>query len=709
MPNAAITTREFKGDNRSVKMSGAVPDGKELLDGVATSGSTTFTSATAGFTSDDVGKIFWLEGGAGASSDLLTTIVARISATSIRMGDAATHTVSAARFRYGTDNTVAIQKAFDWAAPRGIRVAFPRGMYLTTDTLKIYSNLILAGQGYTHGPFVVVRTAAQLVCCAPVDTIFDNGANIQSFVVEGLTIRGTARTGSRGIHLTNIFGVHFRDLSLEFFGDQGMLIENGGDGSFSNVWVEDCLKVRTGRAAYTGALDLAAYDLMMNCVRSTTSATFDTGAIVGGKIGDGFGAGICLRLGQTHAVNCFGHGSALGWYLGPSCSRAEFVNCRADYNQGHGWVIDGFNNALIGCRSYANSVDTDATYHGMLINGAGNKIHAPIFTWNGAIVPGDPAFNRVLDAIHITTAAAFEANQIELPYFNVGCYTGVDVNQAGTQKEQAVIETTSLDFNGRKTLRVRADLTVKDGIAFMYNSAGGSNQKIWSQRFNASPFQFQLLSGIWDDAFTTEVLWQVVQRTGNAINYVAFPERVVVKGSADDGVHGLQVLAGGVLLTNNGDQIVFGPTGSLLTNGVGSPEGVVTAPGGSIYMDGSGPTWLKASGVGNTGWVKIGSGSVSSVALSMPAIFSVSGSPVTTSGTLAVTLATETANLVFAGPTSGGAATPTFRALVNGDLPVSAGAGGGQTLTLAKITGGGANGFIQFDTHGIVVGYTAPT
>lgn len=62
-------------------------------------------------------------------------------------------------------------------------------------------------------------------------------------------------------------------------------------------------------------------------------------------------------------------------------------------------------------------------------------------------------------------------------------------------------------------------------------------------------------------------------------------------------------------------------------------------------------------------------GYVTSVGLTMPSIFSVSGSPVTSSGTLGVTLTTQSANRVFAGPVSGGAATPTFRALVAADMP----------------------------------------
>ena len=63
--------------------------------------------------------------------------------------------------------------------------------------------------------------------------------------------------------------------------------------------------------------------------------------------------------------------------------------------------------------------------------------------------------------------------------------------------------------------------------------------------------------------------------------------------------------------------------------------------------------------------------------LAVPGIFteSVAGSPVTSSGTLAATigLATQSANLVWAGPTSGGPAQPSFRALVAGDIPATGG------------------------------------
>lgn len=69
--------------------------------------------------------------------------------------------------------------------------------------------------------------------------------------------------------------------------------------------------------------------------------------------------------------------------------------------------------------------------------------------------------------------------------------------------------------------------------------------------------------------------------------------------------------------------------------------------------------------------IAAGTGTVTSVALTAPAIFAVAGSPITTSGTFAVTLATQTANTAFLGPSSGSAAAPTFRRIVPADLPTT--------------------------------------
>jgi len=86
-----------------------------------------------------------------------------------------------------------------------------------------------------------------------------------------------------------------------------------------------------------------------------------------------------------------------------------------------------------------------------------------------------------------------------------------------------------------------------------------------------------------------------------------------------------------------------------------------------------------------------GSGTVTSVAATVPSILSVTGSPITTSGTLALSLATQTANTVFAGPTTGSAATPTFRSLVSADIPANAANTSGNAGTATALAANGTN------------------
>lgn len=78
---------------------------------------------------------------------------------------------------------------------------------------------------------------------------------------------------------------------------------------------------------------------------------------------------------------------------------------------------------------------------------------------------------------------------------------------------------------------------------------------------------------------------------------------------------------------------------------------------------------VTVTAAGQMGYSTLTAGTVTSVALVAPSLFSVTGTPVTTTGTLTLALATQTAATVFAGPTSGGAAAPTFRALVSTDIP----------------------------------------
>jgi hypothetical protein len=130
-------------------------------------------------------------------------------------------------------------------------------------------------------------------------------------------------------------------------------------------------------------------------------------------------------------------------------------------------------------------------------------------------------------------------------------------------------------------------------------------------------------------------------------------------------------------------QAIGGSGAFLPLSGTATATGTYTFSGSTTF---SGTTALGAATatspdanddstrVATTAWVQdeiaaLGVGSVTSVGLSLPNIFTVSGSPVTSTGTLSATLATQQANAVFAGPGTGANASPTFRALVAADIP----------------------------------------
>ncbi len=113
--------------------------------------------------------------------------------------------------------------------------------------------------------------------------------------------------------------------------------------------------------------------------------------------------------------------------------------------------------------------------------------------------------------------------------------------------------------------------------------------------------------------------------------------------------------------TGNVEDLTATQATALLNNFTSTLNGLAPSSGGGTT------NYLRADG----SWhAPAGSGSVTSVDLSLPAFITVSGNPITTSGTLTGTLANQNANIVFSGPASGAAAAPTFRSLTQLDLPV---------------------------------------
>lgn len=102
---------------------------------------------------------------------------------------------------------------------------------------------------------------------------------------------------------------------------------------------------------------------------------------------------------------------------------------------------------------------------------------------------------------------------------------------------------------------------------------------------------------------------------------------------------------------------------SPLTGGTVTTSGTVAIPAATSITDGylTQADW-------NT-FNNKGSGSVISIGMNVPSIFSVTPTSISTTGTFSVTLTNEAPHTFLAGATSG-TTTPTFRAIVSTDLPV---------------------------------------
>jgi hypothetical protein len=130
-----------------------------------------------------------------------------------------------------------------------------------------------------------------------------------------------------------------------------------------------------------------------------------------------------------------------------------------------------------------------------------------------------------------------------------------------------------------------------------------------------------------------------------------------------------------------GTGITYNSTTGAITNASPDQTVVLTA-GTGVSITGTYPNFTITNSSPSSG------GTVTSVGLSLPSFIAVSNSPVTGSGTLTGTLATQLANVVFAGPSSGSSAAPTFRSLVAADIPLLNQNTSGTALKATNLVGG---------------------
>jgi len=163
-----------------------------------------------------------------------------------------------------------------------------------------------------------------------------------------------------------------------------------------------------------------------------------------------------------------------------------------------------------------------------------------------------------------------------------------------------------------------------------------------------------LQSGVAQDGYLSSIDWNIFNNKQASGNYItALTGDVTASGP------------GSVAATIANDAVTFakmqnlsGPSILLGRFSALAGDTQEITLGSGISMSGLGV--LSSTGSGGT---------VTSVALALPTEFTISGSPVTSTGTLTGTWANQTNNFVLAGPSVAPAGVPTFRALVAADIP----------------------------------------
>lgn len=276
-----------------------------------------------------------------------------------------------------TDDTAAIKAAIASLPASGGVIFFPAGNYIVSSSLPIANNTLYLGASlsqFVSGAPAIQPTVVLSMAGAMSTPIFDATAagTIYSPAWDGLAFTGNPGTsGTKGIHTgsaVNLAEPSLANLFFTSFGDQALHIEKGVGGSIFNVFIQGGCSVRTGRAAFLGALDVASNDMWFSHIFATCSN------VVGDGVGSGFLCGMVIRGANCSLVNCYGELSQTGIYVSSTAFWNKFTNCRAMLNNGNGCQVDGSNNTFVNCVWGKNSQVTNNANDGMLVTGGYNDI-----------------------------------------------------------------------------------------------------------------------------------------------------------------------------------------------------------------------------------------------------------------------------------------------------------------------------------------------
>lgn len=204
-----------------------------------------------------------------------------------------------------------------------------------------------------------------------------------------------------------------------------------------------------------------------------------------------------------------------------------------------------------------------------------------------------------------------------------------------------------------------ADKVLRTGLAGVVEGVALLDGQFLIGATGAAPAAGTIAAGTGVTVTNTANGIEIAVSGGAAINTIA---QTVAAGSAT----ALEITSGG---TATAPTFEFAVDAGLESLAALATVGIVVQSAADTFVTRAlvAGTGVDISGDLATGDLTIANTGVTSVALELPSMFAVAGSPVTTTGTLSATLASQAQATVFAAPAVGAGA-PSFRALVPSDL-----------------------------------------
>jgi len=241
------------------------------------------------------------------------------------------------------------------------------------------------------------------------------------------------------------------------------------------------------------------------------------------------------------------------------CQYNIFDTLKIQANFGMDLIADGGGNLILNCQIGANSLPLN------IVTGVWEVV-------SGTFEDLNSSCSRCI-LLGLTPAAG----------------TNVQVTMIGVYVEGNNASTLALEIGNSVTFSACYNLTIHNVLGpIVNNSTAGNFTLLQPTYYNPAPFLAQRVA--FASGLNTAELSSLNATSGNLLN---------VRNAANSGAGSLSVSA---LFPNGG-----APGNSGVYAGSGSPEGVLTAAIGSIYLRSDGGAsasfYVKESGSGNTGWV----------------------------------------------------------------------------------------------------------